>query len=137
MDFLDGFIFINILEQIADFRFIIPLNSKGTVYEKYNIVDAIKGASVPIATIELPAGNYMIFVSTGVNSSQAGMMSCALKASTGRLSSMEMRGISDNGGGILACAYLTTTAKSTVTSLGYGYNSGNYKYQSLIIAVKL
>lgn len=28
MDFLDGFIFINILEQIADFRFIIPLNSK-------------------------------------------------------------------------------------------------------------
>ncbi len=28
MDFLGGFIFINIPEQIADFRFIIPLNSK-------------------------------------------------------------------------------------------------------------
>lgn len=113
------------------------LNSKGTVYEKYNTVDAIKGTTAPITTIELPAGNYMIFALTGVNSSQAGMMSCALKASTGRLSSMEMRGISDNGGGILSCAYFTTTTKSTVTSFGYGYNSGDYKYESLIIAVKL
>ena len=113
------------------------LNSKGTVYEKNNTVDAIKGTTAPITTIELPTGNYMIFALTGVNSSQAGMMSCALKASTGRLSSMEMRGISDNGGGILSCAYFTTTTKSTVTSFGYGYNSGDYKYQSLIIAVKL
>ena len=113
------------------------LNTKGTVYEKYNVVDAIKGTAAPITTIELPAGNYMIFALTGVNSSQTGMMSCALKASTGRLSSKEIRGISDNGGGILSCAYFTTTTKSTVTSFGYGYNSGDYKYESLIIAVKL
>ena len=113
------------------------LNSKNTVYKKYNIVDAIKGNSAPITTVELPAGNYMIFALTSVNSSQEGMISCALKASTGRLSSMEMRGISGNGGGLLACAYFTTTTKSTVTSYGYGYNSGDYKYQSLIIAVKL
>lgn len=113
------------------------LNSKNTVYEKYNIVDAIKGNSAPITTVELPAGNYMIFALTSVNSSQEGMISCALKASTGRLSSMEMRGISGNGGGLLACAYFTTTTKSTVTSYGHGYNSGDYKYQSLIIAVKL
>ena len=112
-------------------------NTKGTVYEKYNVVDAIKGTAAPITTIELPAGNYMIFALTGVNSSQTGMMSCALKASTGRLSSKEIRGISDNGGGILSCAYFTTTTKSTVTSFGYGYNSGDYKYESLIIAVKL
>lgn len=113
------------------------LNTKGTVYEKYNIVDAIKGASSPITTVELPAGNYMIFALTSVNSEQAGTISCALKESTGRLSSMQMRGISDNGGGLLAFAYFTTTTKSTVTSYGYGYNSGDYKYQSLIIAVKV
>ena len=112
-------------------------NTKGTVYEKYNIVDAIKGASSPITTVELPAGNYMIFALTSVNSEQAGTISCALKESTGRLSSMQMRGISDNGGGLLAFAYFTTTTKSTVTSYGYGYNSGDYKYQSLIIAVKV
>lgn len=79
----------------------------------------------------------MIFVSNGVDNSQSGMISCALKASSGKLSSMEMRGVSNNGGGILMCAYFTTTTKSTVTSFGYGYNSGDYKYQSLIIAVKL
>ena len=51
MDFLDGFIFINILEQIADFRFIIPLNSKmpnlftktlGTVNSSSDHVQTIK-----------------------------------------------------------------------------------------------
>ena len=113
------------------------LNTKGTVYEKYNVADALKGDLVPITTVELPAGNYMIFVSNGVDNSQSGMISCALKASSGKLSSMEMRGVSNNGGGILMCAYFTTTTKSTVTSFGYGYNSGDYKYQSLIIAVKL
>ena len=112
-------------------------NTKGTVYEKYNVVDAIKGELVPITTIEIPAGNYIIFVSNSVNNSQAGTMSCIIKASSGKLSSMEMRGISNNGGGLLGCAYFTTTTKSTVTSFGYGYNSGDYKYQSLIIAVKL
>lgn len=112
-------------------------NTKGTVYEKYNVVDAIKGDLVPITTIEIPAGNYIIFVSNSVNNSQAGTISCAIKASSGKLSSMEMRGISNNGGGLLECAYFTTTTKSTVTSFGYGYNSGDYKYQSLIIAVKL
>lgn len=113
------------------------LNTKGTVYEKYNVVDAIKGDLVPITTVELPAGNYMIFASNSVNKSQEGMISCSLKASSGNLSSMEMRGISNNGGGLLECAYFTTTTKSTVTSFGHGYNSGDYKYQSLIIAVKL
>lgn len=113
------------------------LNTKGTVYEKYNVVDAIKEDLVPITTIEIPAGNYIIFVSNSVNNSQAGTISCAIKASSGKLSSMEMRGISNNGGGLLGCAYFTTTTKSTVTSFGYGYNSGDYKYQSLIIAVKL
>ena len=112
-------------------------NTKGTVYEKYNVVDAIKGDLVPITTVELPAGNYMIFASNSVNKSQEGMISCSLKASSGNLSSMEMRGISNNGGGLLECAYFTTTTKSTVTSFGHGYNSGDYKYQSLIIAVKL
>ena len=112
-------------------------NTKGTVYEKYNVVDAIKEDLVPITTIEIPAGNYIIFVSNSVNNSQAGTISCAIKASSGKLSSMEMRGISNNGGGLLGCAYFTTTTKSTVTSFGYGYNSGDYKYQSLIIAVKL
>ena len=112
-------------------------NTKGTVYEKYNVVDAIKGNLVPITTVELPAGNYIIFVSNNVNNEQVGTISCALKASSGKLSSMEMRGISNNGGGLLACAYFTTTTKSTVTSFGYGYNSGDYKYQSLLIAVKL
>lgn len=113
------------------------LNSKGTVYEKYNVADALKGDLVPITTVELPAGNYMIFVSNNVDNSQSGMISCALKASSGRLSTMDMRGISNYGGGLLGCAYFTTTTKSTVTSYGYGYNSGDYKYQSLIIAVKL
>ena len=113
------------------------LNTKGTVYEKYNVVDAIKGDLVPITTVELPAGNYIIYASNNADNDQAGEISCTLKASSGRLSGMEMRGQSNNGGGLLACAYLTTTTKSTVTSLGYGYNSGDYKYQSLIIAVKL
>lgn len=113
------------------------LNTKGTVYEKYNVADAIKGELVSITTIEIPAGNYIIFVSNSVNNSQAGTISCIIKASSGKLSSMEMRGISNNGGGLLGCAYFTTTTKSTVTSFGYGYNSGDYKYQSLIIAVKL
>lgn len=113
------------------------LNTKGTVYEKYNVVDAIKGDLVPITTVELPAGNYIIFASNNVNNEQVGTISCALKASSGKLSSMEMRGISNNGGGLLACAYFTTTTKSTVTSFGHGYNSGDYKYQSLLIAVKL
>ena len=112
-------------------------NTKGTVYEKYNVVDAIKGDLVPITTVELPAGNYIIYASNNADNDQAGEISCTLKASSGRLSGMEMRGQSNNGGGLLACAYLTTTTKSTVTSLGYGYNSGDYKYQSLIIAVKL
>ena len=116
---------------------ITVLNTKGTVYEKYNVADAIKGELVSITTIEIPAGNYIIFVSNNVNNSQAGTMSCIIKASSGKLSSMEMRGISNNGGGLLGCAYFTTTTKSTVTSFGYGYNSGDYKYQSLIIAVKL
>ena len=95
-------------------------NTKGTVYEKYNVVDAIKGDLVPITTVELPAGNYMIFASNSVNKSQEGMISCSLKASSGNLSSMEMRGISNNGGGLLECAYFTTTTKSTVTSFGHG-----------------
>lgn len=112
-------------------------NTKGTVYEKYNVVDAIKGDLVPITTVELPAGNYIIYASNNADNDQAGEISCKLKASSGRLSGMEMRGISNNGGGLLACAYFTTTTKSTVTSFGYGYNSGDYKYQSLLIAVKL
>ena len=110
---------------------------KGTVYEKYNFVDAIKGDLFTITTVELPAGNYIIYASNNADNDQAGEISCTLKASSGRLSGMEMRGQSNNGGGLLACAYLTTTTKSTVTSLGSGYNSGDYKYQSLIIAVKL
>lgn len=52
MDFLDGFIFINILEQIADFRFIIPLNSKMRIY-----------TSIPSGKstfFDLPSGIYLL-----------------------------------------------------------------------------
>ena len=68
MDFLDGFIFINILEQIADFRFIIPLNSKTPkiITKSYSNV-AINSSSTPaykildsFSDLGVPAGGKVI-----------------------------------------------------------------------------
>lgn len=52
MDFLDGFIFINILEQIADFRFIIPLNSNTSFeFTASNEVSIINNKSVKVGRV--------------------------------------------------------------------------------------
>ena len=114
------------------------LNSKNTYYAKSGSANAVKNATVKIASITVPDGVYMVYAINGVNSSSEGMMNAAIMVTeNARILTGNARTISSNGGGAVTFGLVTASGQTTISSIGYGYNDGTYNYESTIVAIRL